>query len=72
MKDAMILLAVLLLLVIMGLCLARVLFVWDNWMDKLVPRYRYPVINFGLYVVPIVFLIWGVLSLQKIIWLCLI
>lgn len=64
MKIALALLAVSLILVILGLCLAGVLLIWDKWMDKLVPNYQHPVINFGLCMIPIVFLIWGVLLLQ--------
>lgn len=64
MKNAMILLAVSLVLVIVGLCIGGVLLAWDIWMDKLVPHYRHAVINFGLSMIPIVFLVWGLLLLQ--------
>ena len=64
MKNAMILLVASLILVIIGLCLAGVLIVWYNWMDKLVPHYQRPVINFGLSMIPIVFLVWGLLLLE--------
>lgn len=64
MKNAMILLAVSLVLVIIGLCVCGVLFVWYCWMDKLVPYNQHPVINFGLSIIPVVFLIWGLLLLE--------
>lgn len=64
MKNVMILLAVSLVLVIIGLCIGGVLIVWYSWMDKLVPHYQHPVINFGLSMIPIVFLVWGLLLLQ--------
>ena len=64
MKNAMILLVVSLVLVIVGLCIGGVLLVWDIWMDKLVPHYRHAVINFGLCMIPIVFLVWGLLLLE--------
>ena len=64
MKNAMILLVASLILVIIGLCLVGVLIVWYNWMDKLVPYYQHPVINFGLSMIPIVFLVWGLLLLE--------
>lgn len=64
MKNAMILLAVSLVLVIVGLCVCGVLIGWYIWMDKLVPHYQHPVINFGLSIIPVVFLIWGLLLLE--------
>lgn len=64
MKNAMVLLGASFILVVIVGCVYGMFTVWFRWMDKLVPYAQHPVINCGLSMLPTVFLVWGLMSLQ--------